>query len=169
MLSKESALFCHFATFGITLISYCAVVKIFKYLFVLTTVCHHDLLKYPTSTCFWSTIGKIKSSMFLKIVTVPSLILIAMEAHETYCPLCPIYLPHRCCMFLSIWKQNHPQHEIERQEQEMTQPNSTWKAKNSNTVIPSFATFDRVPLSHFLCLSVNSEEDRAMHYIQSCW
>lgn len=36
----------------------------------------------------------------------------------------------------------------------------------SGTVIPSFATFDRVPLSPFLCYSESAEEEQALHYIR---
>lgn len=38
--------FCHFSALGITLIRYSVVIKIYKHLFVLTTVWHSDLYTF---------------------------------------------------------------------------------------------------------------------------
>lgn len=79
-------------------------------------------------------------------------------------------------MFTKISKQNHIlisssfSYSIDikvREKNRKQQSRLHVKSKNFYTVIPGFATFDRVPLSHFLRLSVNAEEDVAMHYIQS--
>lgn len=98
-----------------------------------------------------------------------------MSTHE-YVLLCPIVLPLSCCcMFTQICKQHHIliaslfsiSLDMKLRRTGNDRAELYVKSMNSYTVIPSFATFDRVPLSHFLCLSVSTEEDGAMHYIQS--